>query len=75
MYVCYEVVLYTDDACAVTSSDPFFYMTSIPINHTNRYMLFSLNTDDINYANKTLSVCMLMYISGGTLREMDTYIG
>ena len=29
-----------------------------------RYMLISLNTDDINYANKTLSVCMYvcMYV-------------
>ena len=30
----------------------------VPINQTNTYMLISLNTDDINYANKTLSICM-----------------
>ena len=29
---------------------------------TNRYMLFSLNTDDINYTNKTLSLCMYVCI-------------
>ena len=38
------------------------YMTSVPINQTNRYMLFSLNTDKINYANKTLSLCMYVCV-------------
>ena len=37
----------------------YFYMTSVLVNQTNRYILFSLNTDDINYANKTLSLCMV----------------
>ena len=36
----------------------YFYMTSVLVNQTNRYILFSLNTDDINYANKTLSLCI-----------------
>ena len=34
-------------------------MTSVPINQTNnRYTFSLLNIDDINYANKTLSLCM-----------------
>ena len=37
-------------------------MTSVPINQTNRYMFYSLNTDDINYANKTLRLCMYVCI-------------
>ena len=52
----------------------YFYMTSVLINQTNRYMLFSLNTDDINYANKTLSLCMcvhLTYSSGDTRFDMN----
>ena len=53
---CYEVVLYTDDVQLLYQI--YFYMTSVPINQTNMYILFSLNTDDINFANKTLSLCM-----------------
>ena len=36
----------------------------IYIYKTNRYILSLLNTDDINYANKTLSLCMYvcMYV-------------
>ena len=39
-------------------------MTSVSINPTNRYIFYSLNTDYINYAIKTLSVCMYvcMYV-------------
>ena len=34
-------------------------MTSVSINQTNRYIfsLLNTNTNDINYANKTLSLC------------------
>ncbi len=31
-------------------------------NQTNRYVLYLLNTDDINYTIKTLSVCMYVCI-------------
>ena len=55
--VCYEVVLYTDDLQLLYPI--YFYMTSVPItNQTNRYTFYLLNTDDINYTIKTLSLCM-----------------
>ena len=34
----------------------------VSINQTNRYILSLSNTDDINYANKTLSLCMYVCI-------------
>ena len=49
---CYEVVLYTDDVQLLYQN--YFYMTRVPImNQTNRYILYLLNTDDINYTMKT----------------------
>ena len=36
-----------------------FYMTRVPIDQTNRYILSLLNIDDIKYANKTLSSCII----------------
>ena len=34
------------------------YVCMCTINQTNRYILYLLNTDDINYTIKTLSLCM-----------------
>ena len=42
----------------------YFYMTSVPINLTNRYIFYLLNTDDINYANKTLILSMYVCMYG-----------
>ena len=59
MYVCIYVCMFmlcTDDMQLLHRI--YFYMTSVP----NRYILSSLNTDDNNYANKTLSVCMYVHV-------------
>ena len=68
MYVCIYVCMFmlcTDDMQLLHRI--YFYMTSVP----NRYILSSLNTDDNNYANKTLSVCMYVCsCAAGSLRPV-----
>ena len=56
--VCMYVCMYVCNSDVQLLHRVYFYMTSVSINQANRYILFSLNTDDINYANKTLSLCM-----------------
>ena len=53
MYVCMYVCSYV-----------FLYMTSVPIDQTNRYIFSLLNTDDINYANVyvRMYVCMCLAV-------------
>ena len=52
-------------------------MTSVSINQTNRFIFYSLNTDDINYAIKTLIVCMYVCTvcqsSYGPLRHVSDF--
>ena len=55
--------------------DRFSYMTSVSINQTNRFIFYSLNTDDINYAIKTLIVCMyVLYVRVLTVRFATSLI-